>query len=90
MVALTVLFYAIDQSPPFLTTFVGLIAPKVISRSPNFSTLGSLCVVESCLLRTASKLTARLEMMFFHSVSGNSGQSGSLTSDRLVAFRSTV
>ena len=90
MVALTVLFHAIVQSPPFLTIFVGSTALKVISRSPNFLTLGLLCVVESCPLRTASRLMAHPAMTFFHSESGNSGQSSSLTSDCLVALGSTV
>ena len=89
-VALTVLFQVMDQSPPFLTVFVGSMAPKVILRSPNFLTLGSSCVVESCPLSTASRLTALPEIMFFHSESGNSGQSGSLTRDCFVVLRSLV
>ena len=85
-VALTVLFQAIVQSPPFLTSFISLTAPKVILRSPTFSS----CVVESCPLRTASRLTAIPEMMFFHSESGNSGQSGSLRREHFVALGSMV
>jgi hypothetical protein len=88
-VARTVLFQAMVQSPPFLTTFVGSTAPKEILRSPSFSIFVSSKVVESCPLSTESRLTALPEMMFFHSVSGNSGQSGSLTSERLAALGST-
>src|SRR5271168_1271380 len=88
--ALTVLFQAIYQSPPFLIVLVGSTVPNEISRSPNFSTLRSSFVVESCPLRTASRLTALPDTTFFHSESGNSGQSDWLVSDRLVAFGSTV
>src|SRR5271168_3231768 len=84
--ALTVLFQAIDQSPPFLIILVGSMAPNEISRSLNFSTLRSSFVVESCLLRTASRLTALPETIFFHSESGNSGQSDWLVSEHLVAL----
>src|ERR1700678_4803235 len=89
-VALTVLFHAMDHSPPFLTILVGSTAPKESSRSPNFSILRSSFVVESCPLRTASKLTALPDTTFFHSESGNSGQSDWLVSERLVALGSTV
>ena len=37
-----------------------------------------------------SRLTAQPEIIFFHSESGNSGQSGSLTRERLVALGSIV
>ena len=90
VVALTVLFQAMDQSPPFLTSFLGSTAPKEISSLPNFLTLGLSCMVESCPLRTASRLMARPEITFFHLESGNSGQSGLLTSDCLVALGSMV
>src|SRR5271168_2487574 len=63
VVALTVRFQAILQSPPFLTTLVGSTAPKESSRSPNLSTLRSSFVVESCPLRTASRLTKELERL---------------------------
>src|ERR1700678_2685476 len=89
-VALTVLFQAMDHSPPFLTILEGLTAPKVSSRSPNFSTLSSSFVVESCPLSMASKLTAFPLMMFLHSESGNSGQLGELVSDRIVVLGSMV
>src|ERR1700678_1468826 len=89
-VALTVLFQAIDHSPPFLTILVGSTAPKVSSRSPNYSTLSSLFVEESCPLSMASKLTAFPPMIFLHSESGNSGQLGELVSDRIVVLGSTV
>src|SRR5580692_12555792 len=89
-VALTVLFQAIDHSPLFLTTLVGSTVPKDSSRSPNFSTLSSSFVVESCPLSTASKLTAFPPITFFHSESGNSGQLGELVSDRNVVLGSTV
>src|SRR5271168_2563277 len=85
-----VLFQAIDQSPPFFTILDGSTVLKEISRSPNFSTLDSSCVVDSWPLSTALRLTALPLMIFFHSESGNSGQSGSLTSDRLVASGSMV
>ena len=88
--ALTVLFQAIDQSPPFLTVLVGSTAPNNISSSPNFSTLRSSFVVESCSLSTASRLTALPETTFFHSELGNSGQSDWLVSERLVALGSIV
>ena len=85
-----VLFQAIDQSPPFLTNLVGSTAPKETLMSPNFSILRSSFVVESCPLSTASRLTALPEMIFFHSESGNSGQSGWLVSERFAVFGSTV
>jgi hypothetical protein len=44
----------------------------------------------SYLLRTVSRLTALPTTMFFHSVSGNSGQSGEFISDLLVALGSTL
>ena len=88
MIALTVLFQAIDQSPPFLTNLVGSTVPKEISRSPTFWTLRSSLVVESCPLSTALRLTALPEMTFFHSESGNSGQSGLLTSECFAALGS--
>src|SRR5271155_628506 len=90
VVALTVRFQAMHQSPPFLTVLVGSTTPKESSRSPNFSTLRSLFVVESCPLRTASRLTAFLVMIFFHSESGNSGQAGELVSNLLVVLGSRV
>src|SRR5271155_4092844 len=90
VVALTVRFQAILQSPPFLTTLVGSTAPKESSRSPNLSTLRSSFVVESCPLRTALRLTAFPVMTFFHLESGNSGQEGELESDLLVALGSKV
>src|SRR5271168_3095579 len=89
-VALTVLFQAMHQSPPFLITLVGSTAPKESSRSPNLSIFGSLSVVESCPLRTASRLTAFPVMTFFHSESGKSGQEGELVSDLLVVLGSMV
>src|ERR1700678_3553787 len=89
-VALTVLFHAIDHSPPFLTILVGLTAPKESSRSPNFLILSSSFVVESCPLRTVSKLMAFPPITFFHSESGNSRQLGELVSDRNVVLGSTV
>src|ERR1700678_1998773 len=84
--SMTVLFQAIDHSPPFLTTLVGSTIPKDSSRSPKFSTLSSSFVVESCPLSTASKLTAFPPIMFFHSDSGNSRQLGELVSDRIVVL----
>src|SRR5271168_3600720 len=82
--ALTVLFQAIYQSPPFLIVLVGSTVPNEISRSPNFSTLRSSFVVESCPLRTASRPTALPDTTFFHSESGNSGQSDWLVSERVA------
>src|SRR5271168_2552780 len=90
VVALTVRFQAIHQSPPFCTTLVGSTAPKESSSSPNFSTLRSSFVVESCPLRTASRLTAFPVITFLHSESGNSGQAGELESDLRVALGSKV
>src|SRR5271168_1370078 len=63
-------------------------APKENLRSLNLSTLRSSFVVESCPLRTASRLTAFPVMIFFHSESGNSGQAGELVSDLLVVLGS--
>src|ERR1700678_1624139 len=90
VVALTVRFHAMHQSPPFLTVLVGSTAPKENSRSPNLSTLRSSFVVESCPLRTASRLTAFPTIMFFHSESGNLGQVEELEIDLLVALGSKV
>src|ERR1700678_3698149 len=90
VVALTVRFQAMHQSPPFLTVLVGSTAPKENSRSPNFSTLRSSFVVESCPLRTASRLTAFPVIIFFPSESRNSGQAGELVSDLLVILGSRV
>src|ERR1700678_4045475 len=82
------LFQAIDHSPPFLTPLVGSTVPKDSSRSPNFSTLSSSFVVESCPLSTASRLTAFPPIMFFHSDSGNSGQLGEVVSYRIALLGS--
>src|ERR1700678_77546 len=90
VVALTVRFHAMHQSPPFPTVLVGSTAPKENSRSPNLSTLRSSFVVESCPLRTASRLTAVPVMIFVHSKFGNSGQVEELVSDLLVVLGSRV
>jgi hypothetical protein len=58
--------------------------------SPSFSVLTSSFAVENCPLRTASRLTALPAIMFFHSPSGNSGQSGEFVRDRLVVLGSIL
>jgi hypothetical protein len=87
-VALTVRFQAIDQSPPVVTTFDGEIVPYEISKSPTVSVCISSLDVENCPLRTASRLTARPLITFFHSESVNSGQEAELVRECLVDFGS--
>jgi hypothetical protein len=78
------------QSLPLSTFFMGSTMPYENSMSPTLEVLTSLLEVENCPERTKSRLTALPAMMLLHSVSRNSGQSGELTRDLFVSFRSIL